>query len=461
MALVLSGMLWASGASGETREILNFRLFGEAFHTPSADSSRDQSYAMLHGRLRGGFELKNDQFSVLALLQAAGTTGIPDNGAFGIGRAYYAANGETSPGKIWAIEFYARYQSPAFKVVVGRTRFTSAGEARTGVKYLDWVKKRRLQERLIGNWDWVNVGRRYDGIAVGFGGEKARIDAFGFRPLQGGINYNDAYEWFTNLVIYGGSVTSLYDQLIPKSEVQVFYIYYDDSRPATRANPTVVDGDIKISTIGASWLVGDERDDLLAWFAYQFGDWGVEPQEALAFLFEVGRSVGSSGKFRLGYAQASGDDTDTHGSVIPTDDKHKSFYNLLPTNHKWYGAMDYNAFSNLRTLYVTYNHTFNQQWSGRAALHGFNLFNRRDAWYGGSGPFNDAALGYAGRRSSGENFQSSKIGQELDVEGAWKFKGNHELSGGGGIFWGDKAAGQFLTVDKNGLWGYLQLTLSI
>jgi hypothetical protein len=457
IALVLSGILVASAASGETREILNFRAFGEAFNTPSAVDTRDQSYAMLHGRLRGGFELKNERFSVLALLQAAGTTGIPDNGAFGIGPVYYRANhgdpfpgGKTNYGKVSAIEFFAKYQTPAFKVLVGRTKFASSAEAKTGVKYLDWVKKRRLAERLIGNWDWVNVGRRYDGIIAGFGGKKARIDAFGLRPLKGGINYQDAYEWFTNLAVYGGSVTSLYNQLIPYSEVQAFYYYYDDSREGAH---NVAGGDIKVSTVGGSWLLGDDRNDLLGWFAYQFGDWGVDTQEGIAFLVEVGRSAGSSGKFRLGYAQASGDNGDADG-------KHKTFFNLLPTNHKWYGAMDYNAFQNLRTLYITYNHTFNAQWSGRAALHGFNLANPRDTWYGGSGAFSDDLLGYVPRVVAG-NYQSSKIGQELDIEAAWKFKGNHKLAGGGGIFWGDKAAGQFLTVDKNGLWGYLQLILSI
>jgi hypothetical protein len=430
VSVSVAGVAWGEV---ETEPIGNLRLRGEGFDTPSADATKESSYGFFNARLRGGVDVKWNHWMFHGVIQAAGSLELPENGAFAIGPVYTSANGgETNPGRVSLLELSAAYRTSTFYAVLGRQKYAEGMEAKTGIPYLDAVKKRRLAERLIGNWDWVNVGRRYDGLAIGMEDDDRKLDAYVLRPLAGGVNYKDAHEWLDDLTVVGLTVTGKYDRLISSSDLRLFGIYYDDSRPGAI---DAMGNDIRITTLGASVLAGNEGNDLLAWFAYQLGDWRAEDHKAWAFIVEAGHfyDFGHGGKIRAGYAHSTGNDN-------PADDNHRSFYNLLPTNHKFYGSMDYSAFSNLRDVYVILAWSFAEKWSARTALHAFFLTNKTDAWYGGSGPFNESLLGYVGRRpAGGGDFSSYRLGQELDLDVNWSFHTKHKLQAGGGVFWGDKA----------------------
>ena len=216
----------------------------------------------------------------------------------------------------------------------------------------------------------------------------------------------------------------------------------------------VAGDEIKITTLGASLLLGNERRDLMLWTAIQRGDWGPVDQEGWAFIVEGGYmfpDTVASPEIRLGIAQASGGD--------PAADSHGTFFNLLPTNHKFYGSMDFSAFSNLQDIYALVLLKPGAKTSIRIGLHTFALDDTRDAWWGGAGAFNEEKLGYLIRRpADGGSFSSDSVGNEIDIQANWSFKHGLGLGAGLAFFNGGSAARQILTVDDNGSWGWIQLS---
>ncbi|HSL84599.1 MAG TPA: alginate export family protein, partial [Thermoanaerobaculia bacterium] len=141
---------------------------------------------------------------------------------------------------------------------------------------------------------------------------------------------------------------------------------------------------------------------------------------------------------------------------------HETFFNLLPTNHKWYGGMDFSAFSNLETAFLQGSLALPASWRATAELHTFRLAERADAWWGGSGAFEERTLGYAARTpaGSGSGFRSSHLGEELDLTFARPLPAGFGLTLGASVFLGGSAAEEVLAHDEDGAWGFVQLTWS-
>lgn len=454
LAVLLAAAV-AVPAAADWTPVLELRLRGEAFETPAASPAADRSYDFASWRLRGGVEAEFSKLSVRLVGQAAGSEGLPAMGAFGIGPVYVAANrGDTSPSAVGLLEAYADLGGERFRLRLGRQPFPAESEgagARIDVPHLESVRKRRLAERLLGNWDWVNVGRRYDGAS--FTAHLAALDLAGFavRPLAGGVNYDDAFEELDELTVYGLSLGSGYGGWVPGADLRAFAIVTEDERPGARA---AAGGDLDITTVGGSALLGNERADLMLWGAVQRGDWGRRDQDAWAGIVEGGWRLGGrpgSPELRAGVARASGG----------AGGDHETFYNLLPTNHKFYGSLDYSAFMNLEDRYVLLTTRLSGRWSLTAGVHEFALVDRRDAWYGGSGAFNEAVLGFAARRPPGGRFPGDEVGQEVDL-GLKGTLGEHStLLVGGGWFDGGEVVEAVQPDEQDGTWLYLQLAWGI
>lgn len=88
------------------------------------------------------------------------------------------------------------------------------------------------------------------------------------------------------------------------------------------------------------------------------------------------------------------------------------------------------------------------------------MAERSDAWYGGSGAFDLSGTGYAARRPSSGSFRDDHIGEEVNVTLGWKLPRKFKLNFGYGFFWGGEAAGEVLTVDRDGSWGFFELVWS-
>ena len=426
----------------------NLRGRAEIFDTPSPDASRDDSYELF--LLRGRFNLDwgiSDAWTLHGTAQAAAMTGIPENGAFGIGPVYFAPNrGDTSPTHLDIAELWGRYSRDDLTLTFGRMPYADGAETMTGVSYLDGVKKARVAERLIGNWDWVNVGRRYDGATLSWESEAWDVTAFWLNPLAGGVNYEEAFTSLDDLSVFGASATSRYDTLFNNGEGRLFLYSYDDKR---RGAINAAGGPVEIQTVGGHLLFGSGMTDLLIWAAIQVGDWGPRDHEAYAAVAETGMRFADwtwSPAVRVGAAIASG------GS----GNDHETFFNMLPTNHKWYGAMDYSAFQNLQDVYLIVSTTPKAGWALNGELHAFFLDDDADAWYGGSGPFAEGALGYAARRPAG-GFAHSDVGYEIDL--TVKAPLPYGLTGlfGASHFIAGDAGDQILAADDSGTWLFAQL----
>lgn len=441
----------AFAASPEIKPIFDFRLRWEGFDTASRSEAADRSYSLGLGRARVGLDARWTHWTLHGLVQAAGVTGIPDNPAFAAGSNYLSANdGDTDPSQVGIAELNAQYTQGGFKAVVGRQVFGDGFEAPAGVAHLDAMKRRLLADRLVGVSDWTNVGRRFDGVSAGYGKGGGHLAVFGLRPLAGGFDHENAFEQFDDLSVYGLTLTGRHGAWIPGSEVRLFAVQYEDSRRVAR---DLAGDDLSLTTAGASLLAGGAAGHLLAWGALQTGDWGTADQEAWAFIVNVGRNFTNlPGKpmVHLGWEQSSGD-------ASPGGD-HETFFNVLPTNHKYYGIMDYVDFPNLRDLYMETVLTVGGKGALRLALHDFSLTERADAWYGGSGAFEEESFGYATRIPDSGQFPSNELGRELDAELTWPLQHGLQLMVGGGYFWGGEAAEAFVTVEENGAWTFVELT---
>lgn len=445
----------AASAAPPAEVAASLRLRGETFDTPSGDPALDRDYTLLGVRARLAVDAAPGRWRLHAVLQGAATSGLPERGAFGIGPVYFAASGgDSTPSQAAVAEASVGWQGDRFEATVGRQGWRDGQEILTGVANLDAVKRRRLAERLVGNWDWVNVGRRYDGASFGLRlAEAVHVAAFGFRPLAGGVDYDDAFEPLDDLRVFGLTVTGRYGAWLPASEVRLWGIRYDDERPGALA---AAGGPIELDTAGVSVLAGGEGGDLLVWLAWQRGDWGRADHDAVAWIVEGGRRFQCGERslyLRGGGAQASGDDT-------PGGRDHGTFFNLLPTNHKFYGAMDYSAFQNLRDLYTELLVAGAGPWSLRLALHRFEIVERGDAWYGGSGAFDAARLGYAGRRPPGGRFSDRHLGDEIDLSAARKLPHGLSLDAGVSAFFAGSGGEEVLTAEGDGTWAYLQVSWS-
>lgn len=428
------------------------RLRWEGFDTPVSTAQQDEGYDFGAVRLRVGGDLKWERVTLHGVLQGAGSAGLPENAAFGAGQSYVAANdGDTEPEQVGVAELSAALRAGSFQLVLGRQPWNDGLETMTGVEYLDGIKRRRIGDRLIGTWDWPNVGRRYDGLSFGGTlGDSTHLSGFAFRPLAGGVNYKDALEELEDLTVFGLSVTGKYGAWIPGSELRLFAIQYDDER---RGALQAAGGELGITTLGGHFLAGNARNDLVLWGAFQGGDWGRVDQEGWAFIVEAGHEFKEDAVklgLRVGAALASGDD--------PSTPEHEGFYNLLPTNHKFYGGMDYLAFSNLQTVYAELLLSRGPRWNLRLGADLFELNELGDAMYVGSGPFDEARLGYTLRRPvGGGGFRERRLGTEIDLDLNVSLRKDLRLSVGGGLFSGGAAMAQTFPEDQDGTWVYTQL----
>src|SRR3990172_6678724 len=111
-----------------------------------------------------------------------------------------------------------------------------------------------------------------------------------------------------------------------------------------------------------------------------------------------------------GVAYASGDGD-------PGDQDHGTFFNMVPTNHKFYGDQDLSALQNLTNVYVQLRLQPHRRLALSFEVHLFRLSDAADAWYGGSGAANNQGFGYVARFPGGRTRRD--IGTEWDLILTW------------------------------------------
>ncbi len=424
--------------SGGVNVLLRNELWS-TFQAEGTDTQRTYDFFLIRARAYINFEWEN--LSVYVMGQGVKAFNLPENAAFGPGMTYYdASDQKTSPGNFQFVEAYIHLKNlKGFFLKGGRIGFKDGGQVLySDARKLNWIINERLSERLIGNWDWTLVGRRFDGGSAGYENNDFNFNVMGAKVTYGGFDIDDGlWKDLDDVVVLGGAFTLKKDVLLPNTQLQIFnYYYFDDRAPARN----LAGGNLNINTTGMSmagaYRAGPGELDAMLWFAFQLGDFGARDQRAFAFIAEGGYQFTEtpwSPWIRAGLAYASGDGN-------PDDSDSGTFFNMVPTNHKWYGYADASAFSNLIDIYTQLFLKPHNRVNFNLAGHLFWLASDDEVWMGGSGPFNDAAFGYQFRNPQEGNDIESFLGGEIDITLSLKalnhldFQiGYSHFFGGGGV----------------------------
>jgi hypothetical protein len=316
-------------------------------------------------------------------------------------------------------------------------------------------------ERLVGAFDWNNLGRVFDAAKVRYENDTFWVDAFASRVvLADDNNFNVAndYDWFSGL--YASTRT-----IIPKQETQLYFL----ARNTSAQSPTATTGSPQAGGPTA-------RDIYTAGFRVkslpgQFGGWDYDAECAgqfgsfydatltndlnhLAFAAHAGGGytwTETIGKPRLGleYNFASGDDN-------PTDGDHETFENLFPTNHKFYGYMDFVSWQNLHNVRFTSSVKPVKNLTITLDYHLFWLANTEDYFY---------AVNGAARRTGGYGINSNNgnfAGSEIDLVATYTVKNWASVQAGYGHFFRGDYVKESLTAtgSQDADWLYAQVTLN-
>ncbi len=444
------------------------RLRWEYWSGLEAAPNSQSDYNFVNLRVRPYVKYPGEHFVFFFQFQYAGAFNLPENGVSGPGRLYYSlSQPDDHPQATDVLEFWMMAQDlvvDGLGFKVGRLGFKGGLETVYDNKTLTWLKKVRLSERLVGTFDWTNIGRRYHAAMGFYDTERFRVDAFAAKLLAGGFEYHTAFRELKDVNIFGGTLTLKDDFLIDNTEIRIYGIFFRDDRDVAK---TVTGGALEIPAVGASWVgaypgIGPGTFDSLLWGCYQWGDWGASSHSAYALIAELGykfTEVRLQPWFRLGVAHASGDDDPATGT-------HKSFFGMVPTNHKWYGYMDTTALSNLINVYQQLILKPAKKVLVQLDGHLFWLHDTSDSWYAGSGATRNDVFGYAGgfnatsgttaRLTNGEGF----IGGELDLTAKYKVSKHVSLAGSYAHFFGAAGAEAVFAENKNGDWFFLQTVVT-
>lgn len=279
-------------------------------------------------------------------------------------------------------------------------------------------------ERLVGAFDWNNLGRVFDAAKVRYESSVLWVDAFVGRqvlPKDGQFNGANDYDFFSG--IYASS-----QSLVPGQETQVYFLARNASVQAASAEPGVLvplptARDIYTAGARVKSLPGSLNGwDYSAEAAGQFGRF--KESNAGPSLDQSAFAVNAGGGYsfkdcpatpRLGveYSFSSGDSD-------PTDDRHETFENLFPTNHKFYGYMDFFSWQNLHNPHLSLSLKPAKGLSVSLDYHLFWLADTADYFYQASGmPRRGGASGAGYDRNLG---YGSFVGSEIDLVATYTFK---------------------------------------
>jgi hypothetical protein len=318
-------------------------------------------------------------------------------------------------------------------------------------------------ERLIGVFDWDNIGRVFDAAKLRYEADAFWIDAFSGRVVLPNDNTFDRPnwdDWFSG--IYASTRA-----LVPKTELQFYFLSDNASAGSAKKVTTSVKGNSPrdIYTVGTRFqtLPGQLQGwDLNGEFDGQFGDFEYAPRtpgvinghrldhRAYATHIEGGYTFAETDfkpRLGLGFDYASGDGN-------PADREHNTFVNLYPTNHKFYGAMDLLSWQNLLDPYLKATVTPLKGLSLTVTYNAFWLASTSDFFY----QVNQAPRSTGGYGIHPQN--GSFAGHELDLVATYQPAAFIQLQAGFGHFFTGRYVEDTFRNPHDANWVYLQAQVS-
>lgn len=380
------------------------------FEPPAGGGNND--YAFLANRLFGSVQRTSRAYDVSAALQYVQFGGLPGDangpGPLGTGAVYFAHAGRSDSHQV-----YLRYANVRLKqfvphttIQVGRMPYASGGEAVSGNTKIDAVRTQHVAARLIGEFGWSIYQRAYDGVRIDTARSRWSAAGFAFHPTQGGFE-DAAGLMMPGVTVLGGAATMKSAPLSPTVQHQLFVYRYRDTRKVTQrpdntGRPAQA-ADIAIDTFGGSIVIappathGRQWDGLL-WIAAQTGSWYELRHRATSAALEGGHQWMAARWqpwLRGGYLYASGDGD-------PSDTRHGTFFEMLPTVRQYAQSALYSQMNNT-DLFAQLLARPRANVNVRLDLHRVGLASSRDGWYFGSGATQQhgSIFGFATRPSFG------------------------------------------------------------
>lgn len=345
-------------------------------------------------------------------------------GQLGLGGAYYAANDNARiAAGVFAKQLYVRVgaapSATGHTLRAGRFEFNDATEWMPRDPTLARVRSTRLSQRVIGTFGFTHGQRSFDGAQYTHTAATQGITVAAFRPTAGVFGVDGARA--LDIDVAYAAVNRTVGSTAAPADVRAFVLHYEDrrgtvpmdSRPlAARTNAP---RGVGVTSVGGHWtqrLGGADRPfDLMVWGIRQFGHWGGLTHAAGALAVEAGwRDLTHARRpaLRLGIVRSSGDDD-------PTDGRHTTFFQMLPTPRA-YALFPFYNLENIEEEFVSGEFTPMPRVTLRASAHLLRLRDGADLWMLGGGAFDQRGFGYAGRPTGGE----TDLGQALNLSAAWQ-----------------------------------------
>jgi hypothetical protein len=415
------------------------------FFEPPVGGGNDD-YAFIANRLFGGVQRSAPAYDLTAALQYVQFGGLPQDavgpGPLGTGAVYFAHAGRSDSHQV-----YLRYANVRFKrlvphttIQVGRMPYASGGEAASGNPKLDAVKLQHLAARVIGEFGWSIYQRAYDGVRVDAARGRTTGTAFVLHPTQGGFE-DAAGLMMPDITVVGAAATMTSTMASPSAQYQMFAYRYRDTRTVTQrpdnTGRPAQSADIGINTFGGSVVFAPpptrgRQWDGLVWVAAQAGSWYDLRHRAASVALEAGHQWAAARWqpwLRGGYLYASGDRN-------PSDDRHGTFFEMLPTVRQYAQSALYSQMNNT-DLFAQLIARPRTDVTLRFDWHRVGLASSRDGWYFGSGATQQhgSIFGFATRPSFGATHLAT-IGEgsvDYAIAPHWSVNGYVAVGRGGDV----------------------------
>jgi hypothetical protein len=403
-------------------------------------------YAYPANRLQAGVSRRANRYAFSAALQYVQFANLPTGavgpGPLGLGAVYFAHAGRSDSRQVYLryLNLQLRDLLPGVGIQIGRMPYSSGAENASGIPKLEAVKQQNVAARLVGEFEWSLYQRGYDGVRIDSTRRGWTATFVAFHPTQGGFE-DAAGLMMKDVTVLGGNVTFRQDTLLRGMELQLFGFRYNDDRNVTaRPDNSGIDVpsiDIGLNTFGATLVAASQprhgrQWDGLLWFAGQTGSWFAQSHRAASVVAEAGYQWGSARWqpwLRGGVVWASGDSD-------PSDDRHGTFFQMLPTVRRFAQSAVYSQM-NHTDVFVQALLRPAPPLAIRADLHRVGLASSRDHWYFGSGATQSRGtlFGFATRASHGHTDLATIIEASLEyaIGPHWSVNGYIGILRGGRV----------------------------
>jgi Alginate export len=432
--------------------------------------SGNSSYVFPHsilrvalGQERSHIDWQVEAAQVTFLRLPTDATAPAPQGQLGLGGTYFAANGAHRDVAMGFMkQAFVRFKGAngAASLRLGRFEFLDGAEIAPKDSTLATLVQARIAQRLIGNFAWPAVGRSYDGIQLAYNAGNRNVTLVAGRPTRGVFQADAMGELDVDL--YYGAFSASVGTERSAGKLRLFALGYVDHRTAVlktdnrpQAARTADREQIVMGTYGADYLhvfntPSSGKFDVLLWGAIQNGAWGVLTHRAGAVVGEFGWQIPLNTIkpwTSVGYSYGSGDGN-------PSDSRHRTFFQVLPTPRLFARFPFYNMENN-EDIYATLNLSPHPRLSLRSELHALRLDRQNDLWYQGGGAFQAHTFGYAGRPANNNRSLANAWDISADYRVTQSFAANFYYAHA----WGKTAIASIYPNDRNAQLAYVETNL--